>query len=91
MLRFGSLYGPRANNSNGACQLLFQALEKRKIDYYGTGDKIREYIHILDAVAMSVDVPRKWHQNGSEHKCQLLYDEISNDPLHLKYCDIVAR
>jgi UDP-glucose 4-epimerase len=56
VLRFGSLYGPRADAGNGVFQLLSQALAKRRIDYYGTGDEIREYIHILDAAAMSVDV-----------------------------------
>ena len=56
VLRFGSLYGPRADRSNGVFQLLSQALQQRKIDHYGTGDEVREYIHVLDAAAMSIDV-----------------------------------
>jgi UDP-glucose 4-epimerase len=56
VLRFGSLYGPRADSTNGVFQLLTQALAQRKIDHYGTGDEVREYIQILDAAAMSVDV-----------------------------------
>jgi len=56
VLRFGSLYGPRADGSNGMFRLLNQALTTRTIDYYGTGDEVREYIHVLDAAAMSVDV-----------------------------------
>jgi UDP-glucose 4-epimerase len=56
VLRFGSLYGPRADRSNGVHNLLSQALSERRIDYYGTGDEVREYIHVLDAAAMSVDV-----------------------------------
>jgi UDP-glucose 4-epimerase len=56
VLRFGSLYGPRADVSNGVNQLLSQALAERRIDHYGTGDEVREYIHVLDAAAMSVDV-----------------------------------
>jgi UDP-glucose 4-epimerase len=56
VLRFGSLYGPRADSTNGVFQLLAQALERRKIDHYGTGDEVREYIHVRDAAAMSVDV-----------------------------------
>jgi UDP-glucose 4-epimerase len=56
VLRFGSLYGPRADHTNGMHQLLTQALAERRIDYYGTGDEVREYIHVLDAAAMSVDV-----------------------------------
>jgi UDP-glucose 4-epimerase len=56
VLRFGSLYGPRADSTNGVFQLLSQALSQRRIDHYGTGDEVREYIHVLDAAAMSVDV-----------------------------------
>jgi len=56
VLRFGSLYGPRADDSNSVFRLLTQALAERRIDYYGTGDEVREYIHVLDAAAMSVDV-----------------------------------
>jgi UDP-glucose 4-epimerase len=56
VLRFGSLYGPRADASNGVFNLLSQAVARRRIDYYGTGDEVREYIHVLDAAAMSVDV-----------------------------------
>ncbi|MGD0023122.1 MAG: NAD(P)-dependent oxidoreductase [Xanthobacteraceae bacterium] len=56
VLRFGSLYGPRADRSNGVHRVLSQALAERRIDYYGTGDEVREYIHVLDAAAMAVDV-----------------------------------
>lgn len=56
VLRFGSLYGPRADRSNGLYRLLSQALEKRSINYFGTGEEVREYIHVRDAAAMSVDV-----------------------------------
>lgn len=56
VLRFGSLYGPRADAGNGVRRLLQQALQHGRIDYYGTGDEVREYIHVLDAAAMSLDV-----------------------------------
>lgn len=56
VLRFGSLYGPRADAANGVHRLLSQALAERRINHYGTGDEVREYIHVLDAAAMSVDV-----------------------------------
>jgi len=56
VLRFGSLYGVRADASNGVYRLLRQALDERRIDYVGTGDEVREYIHVLDAAGMSVDV-----------------------------------
>jgi len=56
VLRFGSLYGLRADASNGVYRLLRQALDQRRIDYIGTGDEVREYIHVLDAAGMSVDI-----------------------------------
>jgi len=56
VLRFGSLYGPRADAGNGVHNLLSQALVKRSIDYYGTGEEVREYIHVVDAAGMSVEV-----------------------------------
>lgn len=68
VLRFGSLYGPRADDNNGLHRLLRQALKDRRIDYYGTGDEVREYIHVQDAAAMSVDA---------------LAPEFANELLHL--------
>jgi UDP-glucose 4-epimerase len=56
VLRFGSLYGPRADATNGVYRLLAQALTERRVDYYGTGEEVREYIHVLDAAAMAVDI-----------------------------------
>lgn len=48
ILRFGTLYGTRAKDSNSIRKLLQQALTG-KIDYYGTGKEVREYIHVRDA------------------------------------------
>jgi UDP-glucose 4-epimerase len=56
VLRFGSLYGPRSDRSNGVHRMLAQALAEHRIDYYGKGDEVREYIHVLDAAGMSVDI-----------------------------------
>jgi len=56
VLRFGSLYGPRADATNGVYRLLAQALAERRVDYYGTGEEVREYIHVLDAAAMAADI-----------------------------------
>ena len=55
ILRFGSLYGPRANEFNGIRDFLFQALKNKKIIRRGDGKEIREYIHVKDAARLSVD------------------------------------
>lgn len=55
ILRFGSLYGPRANNFNGIRSFLIQALKNKKIVDKGDGEEIREYIHVKDAAQLSMD------------------------------------
>jgi len=55
VLRYGSLYGPRADQANGVYRLLAQAMAEGRIAYTGTPDDIREYIHVEDAARLSVD------------------------------------
>lgn len=55
IMRFGSLYGPRANEFNGIRNYLTQALKNKKIIRRGDGEEIREYIHAKDAAWLSVD------------------------------------
>ncbi|MBA3819479.1 MAG: NAD(P)-dependent oxidoreductase [Deltaproteobacteria bacterium] len=56
ILRFGSLYGPRADASNGVYRLLRTAMAEGRIRYVGAPDDIREYIHVEDAAHLSVQV-----------------------------------
>ena len=56
ILRYGSLYGRRADEHNGIFRLLKQALEKKSITYSGSGEAIREYIHVTDAAKLSVQI-----------------------------------
>jgi len=56
ILRYGTLYGPRADERNSVYRYLKQALIQRKIVGYGTGEELREYIHVRDAAKLSVDV-----------------------------------
>lgn len=56
ILRYGSLYGRRADSRNGIYRLLKQALTGGKIHYAGSGDSMREYIHVTDAARLSVQV-----------------------------------
>ena len=55
ILRFGSLYGPRADEHNAILRMVTQAVTERRIDFWGDGSEIREYIHITDAAALAVD------------------------------------
>lgn len=56
ILRYGSLYGRRSDGRNGIFRLLSQALRDRKIQYSGSGEELREYIHVSDAARASVDI-----------------------------------
>ncbi|TGL60407.1 NAD-dependent epimerase/dehydratase family protein [Leptospira jelokensis] len=54
ILRYGSLYGPRSDDSNGLYRIVKSALETGRITYEGSADSLREYIHVEDAARASV-------------------------------------
>lgn len=56
ILRYGSLYGPRSTSENGLFRIVKNALDTGIITYRGSADASREYIHVHDAAAASVDV-----------------------------------
>jgi len=63
ILRYGSLYGRRADERNGIYRLLKQALEKKSINYEGSSDAMREYIHVVDAARLSVEILKSEYAN----------------------------
>lgn len=56
ILRFGSLYGPRADSTNYIHSMLTQALKEGKITRHGDGEELREYVHVHDAARGSVEI-----------------------------------
>jgi len=56
ILRFGSLYGPRADRSNWIYTILQDAIREGRIERAGDGEEVREYIHVDDAARASVTV-----------------------------------
>ena len=68
ILRFGSLYGPRSDDSNAVHGMIKSAMEKSEVIYEGTGEELREYIHVKDGALAAVDV---------------LNDEFKNEIIHL--------
>ena len=56
ILRYGSLYGPRADSRNAIYRFVREALEHGAISYYGKESALREYIHVEDAADCSVAV-----------------------------------
>jgi UDP-glucose 4-epimerase len=54
ILRYGSLYGPRADETNGLYRIVRHALLTGTVSYVGNPDSIRDYIHVEDAARASV-------------------------------------
>ncbi len=63
VLRYGSLYGPRADPNNGVFRMLQQAISKNCITYGGDGEAVREYIHVTDAARLSVQILEQKYAN----------------------------
>jgi UDP-glucose 4-epimerase len=63
ILRYGSLYGPRANRGNAIYRFVREALETGSITYYGTSEALREYIHVEDAALSSVEILKPEYAN----------------------------
>jgi len=65
ILRYGSLYGPRADETNGLYRVVKTALENGIVRYEGNVDAMREYIHVDDAARASVDAIKEEFKNES--------------------------
>ncbi len=56
VLRYGSLFGERANQFNFIHNAIRQALTEKKITRQGDGSEIRDYINVHDAAKASVEI-----------------------------------
>ncbi len=56
ILRYGSLYGPRADKNNGMRRMIERAMAEEEIHCWGTGEDTREYLHVADAAKLSVEI-----------------------------------
>jgi UDP-glucose 4-epimerase len=63
ILRYGTIYGPRADDHNSIRRYLKQALRERKIILNGTGEEVREYVHVKDAARSSVHILSEEYKN----------------------------
>tara|TARA_B100001248_G_C27396050_1_gene465622 strand:+ start:1476 stop:2372 length:897 start_codon:yes stop_codon:yes gene_type:complete len=63
ILRYGTLYGPRSDISNGLHSLIKESLKKKKIIYSGNPNSMRDYIHVKDAARISGRVIKKEFDN----------------------------
>ncbi|MBI2625274.1 MAG: NAD(P)-dependent oxidoreductase [Candidatus Nealsonbacteria bacterium] len=63
ILRFGSLYGPRADETNWIHRAIKQAIAEGKISRPGLGEELRDYIHVYDAARLSCDILNDEYKN----------------------------
>jgi len=56
ILRYGSLYGTRANSFNFIRKAIDEALKEKKITRAGDGKEVRSYINVIDAAKISCDL-----------------------------------
>ena len=63
ILRFGSLYGSRSDESNGLNVIINSGLKKKKLIYAGSSKAVRRYIHVEDAVNACIKVIQNKYEN----------------------------
>ena len=95
ILRFGSLYGPRANKFNAIHNYLIHAIKDKKITRRGDGEELREYIHVYDAARLSVDALDDEYRNkhliisGNQQirvkDLLMMINEIFNGKIEIEY------
>ena len=67
VLRYGSLYGPRADEANGIYRLLRAAIDTGTVEYGGGPDDVREYTDCERAIRRAL---RRAGHHGPRHQGQ---------------------
>ena len=63
IIRFGTLYGPKSGQGNTLLNYIKEAIETNTINYPGTGEELRELIHIFDVSKVSAKIIDKKYEN----------------------------
>ncbi len=63
ILRFGSLYGPQSDITNGLYRIIERALRDKQITYEGDSESMREFIHVKDAAKSCLETMKKEYEN----------------------------
>jgi len=95
IIRYGSLYGERANNFNFIKNCIRQALMEGRIVRKGDGEEIRDYVNIIDAAKASTDVLRDTYKDAyvmitgpqtmKVKELLFMIKEIMNDEIDIQY------
>ena len=65
IIRYGSIYGPRSQSWNGIRKYIEEIIKNKKIEYHGTGEERREYIHVDDASKLTIKSLEKKYTNSA--------------------------
>lgn len=97
VLRYGTLYGPRADSRNAIYRYITSALRDKQIICANPND-MREYINVLDAAGLSVDILSEEFQNQhiiltghyymKVKDMLLVIKEILNDDVEISFKDL---
>jgi UDP-glucose 4-epimerase len=101
ILRYGSLYGPRANRRNSIYRYLYEALTENRISVKSSGQELREYIHVRDAARLSIEILDSEYANThvtvTGHQAIRFKDllgtikEIMNNEIMLEFTEVVEN
>ena len=96
ILRYGSIYGPRADKRNPIYRYLTQALEEKEIKC-SNPEETREYIHVRDAAKLSVEILDdkfanrhiilSGHYRMKVKEMMLIIKEIMNNNIKVDFVD----
>lgn len=89
VLRYGSLYGPRSNMSNGVFRLLAAAMSSNRIVYNGKPTDKREYIHVKDAARLSCEAMQTRFDN--KHLVITGIDKIAAAELFTMFAEMLNK
>jgi UDP-glucose 4-epimerase len=88
-LRYGSVYGERAQSWNGISKFIEQINKQGKVTYQGSGREIRDYIHVKDAAKLTI---KAHNQNINEKSVSIFGDRpLTVDQLFDLIFDIVGK
>ena len=63
ILRYSTLYGPRADDRNAIHRYLKQAITSGAIQCVGGGEEVRDYVHVRDAARLSAEILDEKYKN----------------------------
>jgi UDP-glucose 4-epimerase len=98
IMRFGSIYGENASRENAIRRIVDQALHNEKVDFWGSGEEIRKYIHVADAARLAIKAASTEFRNSAVHiqgkravttrEILTTLNEIMGGKLEINYQDV---